>query len=114
MPENKKPHWTQTPEGKARLKRLTTASWSKRGRAKRAKRANQSPQPPEEHVSAKRQPKEIQRHLSYALGHVEAWLGIYADRIGVSRADFTGWVALALQSQAMGQRMGPDNQMPPL
>jgi hypothetical protein len=32
-PAGKKLHWTQTPEGKARLARVIKLSWRKRGRA---------------------------------------------------------------------------------
>jgi hypothetical protein len=59
------------------------------------------------HVNAVSQEAISDYELAYALGHTEAWLGIYADGLGISKAELTERLGTLLQVQARGRRLGP-------
>jgi hypothetical protein len=89
-------HWTQTPEGRARMSRLARRAHHKGG--KRGKQHSGS----EEAV------------IAYAFGHVEAWLDIYANSVGLSVPAVTYRVAELLRATARRKVVGAGHQVSPL
>ena len=57
---------------------------------------------------------KIDTHVAYAVGHIEAWLEIYARSIQSSGSEFTSRVATILLAQAGGEGMGPEGYLPTL
>jgi hypothetical protein len=70
----KKLHWTQTPEGKAKLAKNTARAWKQR-RAKTTIKTE-----PTSHGTFTIKDSPI---FAYALGHVTAWVETYAKSAGV-------------------------------
>ena|SRR5215472_19314761 len=57
---------------------------------------------------------DIDHHVAYALGHTEAWLGIYARSSQIPEGELTNRVATLLLAQAGGQTLGPEHHLSPL
>lgn len=69
---DKKPHWSQTPEGRAKMSRIMKARHRK---LKHAQETRRDPRPPKEDI-----PSDV---FAYALGRIEAWIEAYAQSAGV-------------------------------
>jgi hypothetical protein len=76
----KKLHWTQTPEGKAKLAARRNRKESSDG--------------------------QEEGHIIYALGRTEEWLGVYADSLGLPRTLVTSRVGELLQRKTCRSRVG--------
>lgn len=86
----KKPHWTQTPAGKAKLAKNTRRAWQKR-------KTTTLHAEPTSHGTFSIKDSPI---FSYALGHVEAWLDTYAKSAGVPVEVLTTELGKVLQGKA--------------
>lgn len=56
----------------------------------------------------------LQNHTSFAFGHVQTWLDIYAGSSGIPSALLTDRVARLLLSSTRGQVLGTYNSVPTL
>lgn len=54
----------------------------------------------------------IQNHTSFAFGHVQTWLDIYAGSTGIPSALLADRVARLLLSSTRGQVLGTSNSLP--
>lgn len=59
----------------------------------------------------KRKHVETDHHVAYAVGHVEAWLEIYAKSIQSPGPEFTARVATLLLAQTGGTQLGTEHHL---
>lgn len=115
----KKVHWTQTPEGKEKLSKAMRKGWKQRKKRVRAAKRKTSRKVDNSIRSTKSAIREannnIHRHdtkeeikkiETVAFTHCEAWLSVYADSYGISRAYLAERVGHALLSYAERQKVG--------
>lgn len=116
MAETKRLHWTQTPEGRAKLAKAMKKGWKTRRKSEAMRKAKttrvtrkkrgknvikiEEEIPTEE--TRKTQTQEEKESIATAIGlaHCDAWLSIFADTWGLSRSALARRVGEALCRQA--------------
>lgn len=106
MPDEKKIHWTKTPEGKAKMAKAQKKSWKTR-RAQFTQNTKQSKVPSSTRhrrdvIASKETPIKETPTFAYALGHIECWIAAYAASAGVSPESLAAELGKVLQLKARG------------
>lgn len=89
------PHWTQTPAGRRRMKRIARLGLQARARNRRAEK-----KAPKAHPSQETNDGIEEGTFSYALGYIECWLQGFATAAGVSQRALTARVGAVLHRKA--------------
>lgn len=79
-------------------KKQPTRKYNKKGQTDVSK--------PQEETYVEAQDQQLERHVCYAFGRVQAWLDIYAGGIGTSPSVFANRVGKLLQSSESGGSLG--------
>lgn len=116
-----KKHWTQTPEGKEKLSKAMKKGWKQR--KKRVRTANRKSKKNKNAVQLRKsngalsesnnniisnveKEETIKKATTIAFTHCEAWLSVFADSYGISRANLAERVGNSLLSYAERQKVG--------
>lgn len=90
-------HWSQSPEGRKKMSEIQKKRFAKARKTKPTRSRRET------HNANGTAPPQIDEAIfAYALGHVECWLGNYAESAGVPTNSLTSRVGKVLHSKARG------------